>query len=205
MILLAATDIRKVYGEKVIFNQLSLSIHSEDKIGLIGINGTGKSSLLKILSGFETADAGDLVTSNELMVEYLPQNPHFEEDATVIEQIFKGTSRFMQVLKNYEETALALDKNPEDTTLQQRLLSLTTEMDAVGAWQAESEAKAILTKLGITDFNQKVGNLSGGQKKRIALAGALIRPCNLLIMDEPTNHLDNDTIDYLEELRKNKK
>lgn len=205
MILLAATDIRKVYGEKVIFNQLSLSIHSEDKIGLIGINGTGKSSLLKILSGFETADAGDLVTSNELMVEYLPQNPHFEEDATVIEQIFKGTSRFMQVLKNYEETALALDKNPEDTTLQQRLLSLTTEMDAVGAWQAESEAKAILTKLGITDFNQKVGNLSGGQKKRIALAGALIRPCNLLIMDEPTNHLDNDTIDYLEELLKNKK
>lgn len=205
MILLAATDIRKVYGEKVIFNQLSLSIHSEDKIGLIGINGTGKSSLLKILAGFETADGGDLVTSNELMIEYLPQNPYFEEDATVIEQIFKGTSRFMQVLKNYEETSVALEKDPDNTKLQEKLLSLTTEMDAVDAWQAESEAKAILTKLGITDFNQKVGNLSGGQKKRIALAGALIRPCNLLIMDEPTNHLDNDTIDYLEEILKNKK
>nr|WP_307992215.1 ABC-F family ATP-binding cassette domain-containing protein [uncultured Niameybacter sp.] len=205
MILLAATDIRKVYGEKVIFNNLSLSIHSEDKIGLIGINGTGKSSLLKILVGLETADGGDIVTSNELMVEYLPQNPHFEEDATVIEQIFKGTSRFMQVLRNYEETTLALEQNPEDEALQQKLLSLTTEMDAVGAWQAESEAKAILTKLGITDFNQKVGQLSGGQKKRIALAGALIRPCNLLVMDEPTNHLDNDTIDYLEEMLKNKK
>lgn len=205
MILLAATDIKKVYGEKVIFNQLAISIHSEDKIGLIGINGTGKSSLLKILAGFETADVGEIITSNELMVEYLPQNPHFDPEATVIEQIFKGTSRFMQVLKNYEEVTVALENDPENEALQEKLLKLTTEMDAVDAWQAESEAKAILTKLGIHDFNQKVGNLSGGQKKRIALAGALIRPCNLLIMDEPTNHLDNDTIDYLEELLKNKK
>ena len=205
MILLAATDIRKVYGEKVIFNNLSLSIHSEDKIGLIGINGTGKSSLLKILAGFETADAGELVTSNELRIEYLPQNPEFDEEASVIEQIFKGTSKFMQTLRSYETTIVALEKDPENTTLQQKLLDLTTEMDAVDAWQAESEAKAILTKLGISNFEEKVGNLSGGQKKRIALAGALIRPCNLLIMDEPTNHLDNDTIDYLEELLKNKK
>lgn len=205
MILLAATDIRKVYGEKVIFNNLSFSIHSEDKIGLIGVNGTGKSSLLKILAGFETADKGELVTSNELRIEYLPQNPQFDEEATVIEQIFKGTSKFMQTLKNYEATTQALEKEPENTALQQKLLDLTTEMDAVDAWQAESEAKAILTKLGISNFEEKVGNLSGGQKKRIALAGALIRPCNLLIMDEPTNHLDNDTIDYLEELLKNKK
>ena len=205
MILLAATDIKKVYGEKIIFNQLALSIHSEDKIGLIGINGTGKSSLLKILAGLETADAGEITTSNELMIEYLPQNPYFDPEATVIEQIFKGTSRFMQVLKNYEEVTIALEKEPDNEVLQEKLLKLTTEMDAVDAWQAESEAKAVLTKLGISEFNQKVGNLSGGQKKRIALAGALIRPCNLLIMDEPTNHLDNDTIDYLEEVLKNKK
>lgn len=205
MILLAATDIKKVYGEKVIFNQLALSIHSEDKIGLIGINGTGKSSLLKILAGIETADAGEITTSNELIIEYLPQNPAFDPEATVLEQIFKGTSRFMQVLKNYEEVMVALQQQPENEYLQEKLLKLTTEMDAVDAWQAESEAKAVLTKLGITDFNQKVGHLSGGQKKRIALAGALIRPCNLLIMDEPTNHLDNDTIDYLEEMLKNKK
>ena len=205
MILLAATDIKKVYGEKVIFNQLALSIHSEDKIGLIGINGTGKSSLLKILAGIETADAGEITTSNELIIEYLPQNPAFDPEATVLEQIFKGTSRFMQVLKNYEEVMAALQQQPENEYLQEKLLKLTTEMDAVDAWQAESEAKAVLTKLGITDFNQKVGHLSGGQKKRIALAGALIRPCNLLIMDEPTNHLDNDTIDYLEEMLKNKK
>ena len=205
MILLAATDIKKVYGEKIIFNQLALSIHSEDKIGLIGINGTGKSSLLKILAGLETADAGEITTSNELMIEYLPQNPYFDPEATVIEQIFKGTSRFMQVLKNYEEVTIALEKEPDNEVLQEKLLKLTTEMDAVDAWQAESEAKAVLTKLGISEFNEKVGNLSGGQKKRIALAGALIRPCNLLIMDEPTNHLDNDTIDYLEEVLKNKK
>ena len=156
MILLAATDIKKVYGDKIIFNQLALSIHSEDKIGLIGINGTGKSSLLKILAGLETADAGEITTSNELMIEYLPQNPYFDPEATVIEQIFKGTSRFMQVLKNYEEVTIALEKEPDNEVLQEKLLKLTTEMDAVDAWQAESEAKAVLTKLGISEFNQKV-------------------------------------------------
>lgn len=205
MILLSASEVTKVYGEKVIFDHLSLTINDSDKIGLIGINGTGKTSLLRILAGLENADKGEVITSNELVIEYLPQNPHFDEEATVIEQIFKGHSPFMKVLRDYEKTLYALEQSPEDKQLQQQLLVLNEKMDQVDAWQAESEAKAILTKLGIEAFDKKIGTLSGGQKKRVALAGALIRPCNLLILDEPTNHLDNDTIDYLEELLKAKK
>ena len=205
MILLTAAEISKIYGEKVIFDRIAFTINSTDKIGLIGINGTGKTSLLRMLAGMEVPDKGEIITSNELVIEYLPQNPYFDEDATVIEQVFKGTSDFMKVLRNYEQTVLDVEKDPMNTKLQERLIKLSEEMDRVDAWQVESEAKAILTRLGVTDFAQKVATMSGGQKKRIALAGALIRPCNLLILDEPTNHLDNDTIDYLEETLKAKK
>ena len=205
MILLSLSHIKKTYGEKVIFDDLSLTVDSSRKIGLIGINGTGKSSLLKIMAGLETPDAGEVITSNELAIEYLPQNPNFEDDSTVLEQIFKGDSPFMKVLRAYEHTMAMLEKHPEDTNLQEKLLSLNEQMDREGAWQLESEAKAILTKFGLLDFEQKVGELSGGQRKKIALAGALIRPCNLLILDEPTNHLDNETIGFLEEILKTKK
>ena len=205
MILLSLSEIKKVYGEKVIFDSLSLTVDSSQKIGMIGINGTGKSSLLKIMAGLEVPDQGEVITSNELAIEYLPQNPDFDETSTVLEQIFKGNSPFMKVLREYEQVMVDLEVSPEDEGLQSKLLTLSEQMDRQGAWQLESEAKAILTKLGITNFNQKVGELSGGQRKKIALAGALIRPCNLLILDEPTNHLDNETIDYLEELLKNKK
>ncbi len=205
MILLSLNNIKKTYGEKVIFNDLSLGIDDTEKIGMIGINGTGKSSLLKIMAGLETPDGGEVITSNELVIEYLPQNPEFDEESTVIEQVFKGNSSFMMVLRDYEKAMAQLEKEPEDEGLQLKLLKLSEKMDAEGAWQLESEAKAVLTKLGIQNFNQKVSELSGGQRKKIALAGALIRPCNLLILDEPTNHLDNDTIDYLEELLKNKR
>lgn len=205
MILLTLSHIKKVYGEKVIFDDLSLTIESTQKVGMIGINGTGKSSLLKIMAGLETPDQGEVITSNELAIEYLSQNPEFDENSTVLEQIFKGNSPFMKVLRDYEGVMADLEKHPENEILQEKLLALNEQMDRLGAWQLESEAKAILTKLGIGDFNQKVGQLSGGQRKKIALAGVLIRPCNLLILDEPTNHLDNDTIDYLEEVLKNKK
>lgn len=205
MILLTLSHIKKVYGEKVIFDDLSLTIESTQKVGMIGINGTGKSSLLKIMAGLETPDQGEVITSNELAIEYLSQNPEFDENSTVLEQIFKGNSPFMKVLRDYEGVMADLEKHPENEILQEKLLALNEQMDRLGAWQLESEAKAILTKLGIEDFNQKVGELSGGQRKKIALAGVLIRPCNLLILDEPTNHLDNDTIDYLEEVLKNKK
>lgn len=205
MILISATNISKVYGEKVIFKELSLSINSLEKIGLIGINGTGKSSFLKILAGSEVPDKGEMTTSNELVVEYLPQNPYFDNEATVLEQIFKGESPVMKLLRDYEQTVYQLEKEPDNASLTEKLIKLSEQMDRQDAWQLENEAKAVLNQLGISQFEAKVGTLSGGQRKRIALAGVLIRPCNLLILDEPTNHLDNQTIDYLEELLKAKK
>lgn len=205
MILLSATNISKTYGEKVIFKDLSISIDSDEKIGLIGINGTGKSSLLKILAGKETPDKGEVITSNDLIIEYLPQSPYFDDDLTVLEQIFQGESEYMKTLREYELLLSKMESEIASEMIQKKFLALSERMDQMDMWQVESEAKAILMKLGIKDFNKKVGSLSGGQKKRIALAGVLIRPCNLLILDEPTNHLDNDTIDYLEEVLKGKK
>lgn len=205
MILISAENISKIYGEKVIFDNISFSINNMDKIGLIGINGTGKTSLLKILAGQEVPDQGEVITSNELVVEYLPQNPVFEDTNTVLEQVFRGESKVMKVLRAYETIVLSLEADPHNQELMDQMIELSAQMDSADAWQLESEAKAILTKLGIANFNDKVGTLSGGQRKRIALAAALIRPCNLLILDEPTNHLDNETIDYLEEVLKTKR
>lgn len=205
MILVSLEKVYKTYGEKVIFDDLNISIEDNEKIGLIGINGTGKSSLLKIIAGISNTDKGEMITSNELQVEYLPQDPIMDENATVIEQVFKGNSQAMKILREYEQTMVDLEKDPDNEKLQKGLLELTEKMDAEDIWQLESEAKGVLTKFGISNFADKVNKLSGGQRKKIALAGALIRPCNLLILDEPTNHLDNDTIDYLEELLKSKK
>lgn len=204
MLLLSATDLCKTHGLKIIFDHISLHIDSGDKIGLLGVNGTGKSTLLRILSGLAQADEGEIQTSNQLVLEYLPQHPDFDEDATVLQQIFRGESPFMKVLRNYEQTLDTLERYPGDQQLTQQLLDLSAQMDAQNAWQLESEAKAILNKLGIHDVSAKVQTLSGGQRKRIALAGALIRPCNLLILDEPTNHLDHEAIEFLEQHLKNK-
>ncbi len=205
MILVSAQGLKKIYGEKVLFEDLSLTIDSQDKMGIIGLNGTGKSSLLKIIAGIEIPEGGELATSNALRMEYLPQNPLFDEQSTVLEQVFKGESEVMRVLRDYELTVEAIEREPENEILQQKLISLNGKMDALEAWQLESEAKAVLMQLGITQFSQKISELSGGQRKKIALAGVLIRPCNLLLLDEPTNHLDNETIDYLEEKLKAKK
>ncbi len=199
MLLLAATDLCKTHGLKVIFDHISINIDSNDKIGLLGINGTGKSTLLKILAGMSQADSGQIQTSNQLVMEYLPQHPVFDEDATVLQQIFRGESPFMQVLRNYERTVHALEHDPSNEALTQQLLDFSSQMDEQNAWQLESEAKAILNRLGIHDVTAKISALSGGQRKRVALASALIRPCNLLILDEPTNHLDHEAIEFLEQ------
>ena len=199
MLLMAATDLCKTHGLKVMFDHISVNIDSGDKIGLLGVNGTGKSTLLKILAGVAQADTGEIQTSNQLVMEYLPQHPVFDENATVLQQIFRGESPFMKVLRHYEQTLDALEHDPSNEKLMQQLMDLSAQMDEQNAWQLESEAKAILNKLGIHDFSAKVSSLSGGQRKRIALAGALIRPCNLLILDEPTNHLDNEAIEFLEQ------
>ena len=145
MILLSVSDIKKIYGEKVIFDDIALSIDSSEKIGIIGVNGTGKSSLLKIMAGLEVPDQGEVITSNELVIEYLPQNPYFDENSTVLEQVFKGTSPIMKVLREYEKATQQLEKDPMNEKLQKQLMDLSGQMDAQGAWQLESEAKAILT------------------------------------------------------------
>lgn len=198
MNILSAEGISKSYSEKILFNDASIGISEGEKIGLIGINGTGKSTLLKILAGIENPDTGRIIKGNSFKIEYLPQNPSFENGLTVLQQVFKGSSPVMMLLREYEEIIQKVNEKPEDKLLEKRLLGLTQKMDSMDAWTIESEAKNILTKLGIFDFTADVGTLSGGQKKRIAMASAFITPADLLILDEPTNHIDNDTVDWLE-------
>lgn len=198
MNILTVNNISKSYGEKTLFEDISLTINDTDKIGLIGINGTGKSTLLKIISGYEAADSGEINIPNGKTIEYLDQNPKFDPDATVLQQIFKGDSPAIKLIRKYEQAIKDIEDNPENEALQKQLLKLTNEINAIDAWELESQVKTVLTKLGITNFNKKMGTLSGGQRKRVALASALLSPCDLLILDEPTNHMDNTSIDWLE-------
>ncbi len=198
MNILTAEKISKSYSEKILFDNLSLGIGEGEKICLIGINGTGKSTLLKVIAGIEYPDAGSVTSGNNITIEYLPQNPEFNESITVLEYVFKGTSSVMNLIRDYELALKRVEEHPNDIELTKRLMDLSHRMDNSSAWTLEKEAKSILTKLGITDFGASVDRLSGGQKKRVAMACALISPADLLILDEPTNHIDNDTVDWLE-------
>jgi len=196
--ILTAEKISKSYSEKILLEEISLGISEGDKIGLIGINGTGKSTLLKILAGVEKSDGGRIIVGSNIKIGYLPQNFYLEDGMTVLQQIFTGDSQIMTLLREYEAVLQKSNQNPEDEALYKKLTKLSHSMDSMDAWTVESEAKNILTKLGIVDFEAKVGNLSGGQRKRVAMASALIHTTDLLILDEPTNHIDNDTVDWLE-------
>ena len=211
MLLLSIENLAHSYGERTLFKNVNFNIEAGDKIGLIGINGTGKSTLLRHIAELdggkdpETGEPGKIIPNGTCVMEYLSQDPPFEPEATVIGQIFRGDSPMMKLLRSYEtvldETAL----HPDDATMQRRLLEVQQQMDQHFAWQLESEAKAVLNRLGISNFNQKMKNLSGGQRKRVALAGVLVRPSDLLILDEPTNHMDNETVAWLEgQLQKRK-
>ena len=197
MNLITLENISKSYSEKKLLEDISLGINDKEKIGLIGVNGTGKSTLLKIIAGAQIPDDGTITKANKVRIEYLPQNPYYDENATVLEQVFKGTCEEMKIIGDYQDVLDKINKSYNEK-LNDRLLKLQEKMDALNLWDLESSAKTVLTKLGIKDFNQKVKELSGGQRKRVSLASALITPCELLILDEPTNHLDNDTIDWLE-------
>lgn len=163
MNLLTVEHLTKSYTERLLFDDADFSIHEGDKIGVIGINGTGKSTFLKILSGLEYPDLGTVTKGNQVHLRYLPQNPVFLENATVLEAVLQDN---------------------------------VTELNR---WSVESEAKSILNTLGVPDSEQKVEELSGGQKKRVALANAILTPCEILVLDEPTNHLDNEMATWLEE------
>ena len=195
--LLTVEKLSKSFTDKILFDEISFGINEGDKIGVIGVNGTGKSTLLKIIAGVEKSDGGTITTMNGLRIGYLPQMPEFDEGMTVINQVFKNDNPKMQTVKEYEEALFQVENNYSKEA-EKKLIELTERMDKEDAWGLESEAKTILTKLGITDFHKEVQLLSGGQRKRVAMAGALISPVDILIMDEPTNHIDNETVDWLE-------
>lgn len=196
--MLKIENLNKSYGEKLLFNGISATITAQDRIGLIGVNGTGKSTLLKILAGIETADHGDIHHAKDYKIEYLEQEPTLDPELTVIEQIYYGDSEIMKVMRAYEQALLDMQADTASEQVQTRLLNMQQKMDEHEAWNANTTAKTILSRLGIKKFNHYISDLSGGQKKRVAIAKALIQPANLLILDEPTNHLDNETVEWLE-------
>lgn len=198
MVLLEARNLNCSFGDRVLFENLNLSINEGDKIGLIGTNGVGKSTLLKQLAGIDVDGRSEFLTSNQLVMEYLPQNQPMDDDLTVLAQVFQGTSPLLAVVRDYESALDAVEADPTNEKVTQALLDAQEAMDRADAWQLESNAKSILHRLGIDDVKQKIATLSGGMRKRVALAAALIRPANLLLLDEPTNHLDYETIRWLE-------
>ncbi|SIS40762.1 ribosomal protection-like ABC-F family protein [Salimicrobium flavidum] len=199
MSILIAENLAKGYGDKTLFDELSFTVEAKERIGLIGVNGTGKSSLMKILAGIESTDDGNIQHAKDFHVEYLSQSPELDDDNTVFEQIYYGDSEVMRVLRRYEKALQQTMKTPEDERVQEELMKAQEQMEDAGAWEASTEAKKVLSRLGIEEYDQKVEELSGGQRKRVAIAKALLQPADLLLLDEPTNHLDNETIEWLEE------
>lgn len=202
--ILSAENLSHSYGVRTLFKNISFNIEEGDKIGVIGVNGTGKSTLLRDIATGEPGE-GKITKNGTCVIEYLPQDPAFDPDATVLEQVFRGESPQLDVVRRYEEAVQQAAAEPENKAARQKLLALQQEMDSKFAWQMESEAKAVLDKLGITDLQQPMKELSGGQRKRVALAGVLVRPSDLLILDEPTNHMDNETVAWLEEVLQKRK
>ncbi len=199
MNLITIENLSKQYSERLLFDRASLQINEGDRIGLIGVNGSGKSTLLRIVAGLEATDAGEVAVPGGVRIEYLAQEPRLDDSISVLETIFRSESPQMQLLRAYEQASRKLELAPHDDTAQQDLLQLSSELGRAGGWAAEANAKTVLTQLGITDFAVKVGTLSGGQRKRVALARSLIDRADLLILDEPTNHIDADTVAWLEE------
>lgn len=198
MNIMTAEQLSKSYGEKILFQDASFGMGEYDKIGVVGVNGTGKSTFLRVLAGLEQADAGKVTINRGVRVAFLAQNPEFDPDITVLRGVFQNGGPEHQLVSQYMEAVEELELLPTDESLQTRVSRLSQEMDRLDAWGLENEAKSILTRLGIADFSRKMGVLSGGQRKRVALASALILPSELLIMDEPTNHIDNESVAWLE-------
>lgn len=184
MNIISVTDITKTYTERKLFEKASFYLQEREKVGVIGINGTGKSTLLKIAAGIEEPDEGQVIRANHIVVRYLPQNPVFDPELSVIDTVLAQSSQ------NFVGGTSEQNQNAGN------------HAEHVEHWNLESDAKAMMTKLGITNFEQKAGELSGGQRKRLALVAALLVPCDVLILDEPTNHLDSAMADWLEDFLK---
>lgn len=191
---LQVEGLTKSFGDLVLFENLTFGIFEGDRIGLIAKNGTGKTTLLNIITGKEDYDSGNVVYRRDLRIGYLPQDPHFPEDITVLEACFHSDSEVVGVISAYEEALMSGDSG--------RIEELVEQMDLLKAWDYEYRAKQILSQLKINNFDQKIEHLSGGQLKRVALANVLISEPQLLILDEPTNHLDLEMTEWLEEYLK---
>ncbi|WP_319423095.1 ABC-F family ATP-binding cassette domain-containing protein [Pleurocapsa sp. FMAR1] len=201
MSILTLQNIKKDFGIKEILRDASFSIEPNDKVGLIGVNGSGKSTLLKMIAGFEPTDGGQRLVKSGARIIYLPQQPEVDENLSVIDQIFADSSEQMSLVREYEDLShkIAQAKGNDLDALMARLATVNEKMESLGAWELETKAKIILSKLGIEDFDARVGDLSGGYRKRIALATALLNEPDLLMMDEPTNHLDAESVEWLQE------
>ncbi|MGX7131714.1 ABC-F family ATP-binding cassette domain-containing protein [Enterococcus songbeiensis] len=197
---LKVAHLTKTYGEKTLFDQISFLIHEKDRIGLIGINGTGKSSLLKILAGKDSGDGDVTAVSypNGYRIGFLSQSTDFSDGETILEAVFQGESPVIQTVRRYEQALLALTENENDPQTQAVFTRAEEQMNENDAWMTDTNAKIILQKLGLKELHKKIGDLSGGQKKRVGLAQVLIDEPDLLLLDEPTNHLDYEAILWLE-------
>ncbi len=199
MALLTLQSVNKDFGIKEILREASFSLSEGEKVGLIGTNGSGKSTLLKMIARLEPFDSGELWINPKAKIIYLPQQPDVDEEKTVLEQVFADSTEQMTLIREYEQVSKQLAQGEgNESQLLSRLSSLTEQMDRTNAWDLETQAKIVLTKLGIEDFEACVGTLSGGYRKRIALATALLSTPDVLLMDEPTNHLDAASVEWLQ-------
>lgn len=198
MNLLSAENLTKIYGEKTLFSNVNIGIGEGERIALIGINGSGKTSLLKILAGLDAPDSGTVAVRKGTSLGFLGQNPIFAEDETVFDNVFTSNHPLISLIKDYELHSLS-DVNAPD--YEQKMHVLVEKMTVQNAWEYEQQIKEIISRLGIGEMvQQKVRFLSGGQRKRVAMAKVLIEAPDILILDEPTNHLDLETVEWLENL-----
>lgn len=203
MNILSLENVSKSFGIKPLFSSVTFGLDEADKIGVIGANGSGKTTLLKVIAGEEEPDSGRVVIANGKVVAYLSQNPPFDPEQTVIEAVFAGSNEALhqklELLRQYETACDQLaEQGGTDEKLLARVSDLAEQLEISGAWQLEIELKAMLNELGITHLSAKMAALSGGQRKRVALAHSLFIKPDLLILDEPTNHLDAETVEWLE-------
>lgn len=199
MTIFTLRSVKKDFGIKEILKDASFSLAEGDKVGLIGLNGSGKSTLLKMIAGLEPIDGGEIWLNSGSKIIYLPQEPSLDVDKTVLEQMLADSGEKISLMRAYEEISAKLAHNAPDTeTLMARLSGVSQRLDTLGAWDWETDAKIILNQLGIENWEERIGNLSGGYRKRIALASALLGEPDVLLMDEPTNHLDALAVEWLQ-------
>ena len=194
-----AEGLTSTYGEKVLFDHIDFIINENDRIGLIGVNGSGKTSLLNVIAAEVSPESGQITTPNDYTIGYLKQQPQLDESKTIMEAVFAGDQTIFKTIRQYEEALNKFSAHPEDPQAVDRYNKMQNRMDQEDAWEADSRIKTILTQLKIKDTSQKIADLSGGQRKRVGLAQVLIQQPDLLLLDEPTNHLDLDSVIWLQD------